>query len=261
MWNETPFENLIVKFPQELLEEKWKIVGQQRQLGKFITDLICKDEQGNRHILELKSPEAHPDAVDQVLRYKKEYLRHYPEKKVTPWIVAQKITGKCQNYADSKEVKYKIIPQDKCELILAKYNIRMSEISKKSKNESVFYGGGSQKKTMFNNEEAYNSISKELALFLKNLVDAKKIELINQKMQTMIYYRGIKLGGVYRDGNIAYLAKGILFRQKDEQDFILWGFKEKTHKNGHTWLQISSKKTNPIKNAFERIFNLIDEEF
>ena len=82
--DERTFEIVLSRYPEGLLPDGWVLEGQQIGLSNGILDLLFRDRDNVRHLLELKKGPATMLAVDQVLEYANA-LSHSPVEASDPF--------------------------------------------------------------------------------------------------------------------------------------------------------------------------------
>lgn len=118
--DERTFEIVLSRYPEDLLPDGWRLEGQQVGVVGGTLDLLYRDPQGMRHVVELKKGPATLAAADQVLAYARA-LEAAGGGRCEPWVVAHVVPDGVARAAARLGVQTLVIPPDRCERVLARH--------------------------------------------------------------------------------------------------------------------------------------------
>ena len=244
---EREFEILLRMATEEFLPKDWILKAQQLNLSSGRLDMLFTDTNSNSHVIELKKGSAPKSSVDQVLEYTKEIRLNYPHKKFIPWVIAHEITSTTEKYANDNGVKTLAISTDKCFEVMKNRSITVKDLAGLRLSKKTLHGGGSgiKPENQIDNEEVFKEVSDDVAKILKDLSRIEHIDMTSGKMQTLIHYKGSKLGGYSRDprGQHGYITDGVVLSEKmsdklKELNFIRMTKTQKSSSHMHIWWEI-----------------------
>jgi hypothetical protein len=265
---ERSLEIIVRRCPTEIFEEGWQLRAQQLSIPSGRIDLLFSDNSGTRHVVELKKGTASCHAIEQVLEYAKDLSRELDGTKIIPWVVAHGIPDKVANRAKEMGVSIKAIPLKMCAEIAERQGILDADLIGKRKDGSVISGGGSKRglRNLVPNEKAYASMPINIADLLRKAEIRPHVDIASGGMQTVIHYRGVKIGGVNRKhrGGVAYISFGVVLTPEHEKRLSRLGFvamtkTQNSSKHEHVWWEISWFQSSNFFHAVEDAMVLIDK--
>lgn len=247
----------------------WELRAQQLTLAKSgRIDLLFSDSQGALHVLEVKKGRANTAAIQQVLRYAED-LRTIKAKPsaVIPWVVAHEVPKSVQLAAKGQEVRFVEIPMSRCTELIQTSGITAAELSGRRRDGSVVFGGGTKMGlwSKVDLESVLAEMPPETASLMRSLNDDRGIAIASGAMQTVLHYKGAKLGGINRKhrGGTAYIATGVILTDATERALMTFGFKRMTKiqssKHEHVWWETSWSNITGFRNAIELAKHVVDE--
>ncbi len=229
MASERYFEILLARSVSHVFGEKFSLIAQQLTLPSGRIDLLIQHLDGTKHVIEVKKDRAKPDSVDQVLRYVNDFRSHSVEP-VKGWVVANEISERTSSYAKSKDVQTLVIPEKNYPEIMTASGITEDDLLGTRVEAGILIGGGIQsfRKNEVPLEEAISELNKDLQDYVLEQLHAGNFEFKSGKMQTVIIYKGIKIGGINRGHKHNFISSNIILSQTDEDVLINNGFERKT---------------------------------
>lgn len=267
---ERSLEIIVRRCPQEIFGKGWELKAQQLSLPSGRIDLLFSDSIGVRHVVELKKGSASLSAVEQVLGYAADLSRELDGAQIIPWVVAHDIPPRVASIADEKGVFTKAVSLDECSKITQNIGISEADLLGYRKDDSVISGGGPKRglRSLIPNKEAYAAIPTDMANSLRKIERQPHMDIASGSMQTVIHYRGVKIGGVNRKhrGGVAYIASGVVLnpehmKRLDELGFTPMTKTQKGSKHEHAWWEISWTYASDFFRAAEDAKMLIDKAF
>lgn len=265
--NERTLEIIIRRQPEQVFGQGFKLVAQQLNLPSGRIDLLMADADENRHIIELKKGKASVKAVDQVLAYAADLKDACDNRAPIAWVVAHEIPAKVASYASGLNVKTKAVSLADCERIRIKAGLSDADLLGLRRDPTVISGGGPKKglRNIVPNAEAYKVMPGHLAQSLRELESMAHFELTSGGMQSVVHYRGVKLGGVNRQhrGGHAYMTSHVVVTAQSRDALKKLGFKYMTKNMSggyeHIWYEISWQEHQAFRTAIALAANLVDE--
>lgn len=115
------------------------------------------------------------------------------------------------------------------------------------------------------NEKAYEDIPGNMVQLLRKSSDRPHMDIASGGMQTVLHYRGVKLGSVNRihRGGHSYIGSGVVLSDEAEKRLIEIGYKRMTYvrsgkKHEHIWRETSSMEVGAFETAIGEACNLVD---
>jgi hypothetical protein len=242
--DERTFEIVLSRYPEGLLPDGWVLEGQQIGLSCGVLDLLLRDRNGVRHLVELKKGPATVLAVDQVLHYANA-LDKASGGQCVPWVVAHSVPAAVARDASDRGVRTLAIPQATCEAVLQQRGVDVSDlIVLRRRASEALTGGAGDVWSAVDNDVAFSEMPAGMATFMSSLASQPEFALNSGRSQTIIRYRGVKLGGVNRKNQPhGYLTSGVLASESERTAVAALGFRwMEKHQAGsshvHTWFQI-----------------------
>ena len=255
---------------RDIFGADWTHVAQQMGLPSGRIDLLFQDGDKVLHVVELKKGPAVSAAIDQVLGYAGDLRRVFPEKAVVPWVVANAISAVVADRSREHGVRVKGIPEAEVRTLMTRNGIGEADLVGARRGARILHGGGSKRglRQRIANSEAYGEMPGAVADLLREWEGDRLYEIASGGMQTTIWYRGIKLGGVNRRhrGGVAYLAEGVAISDDYERRIEAAGFRrmEKTHAGSshvHVWWETPWSNLVGIRDGFAASRNVVDRVF
>lgn len=222
------------------------------------------------HVVELKKGAAVAGAIDQVLGYAKDLRELFPEKSVVPWVVANAIPSALEARARISGVRVLGITEAEVRILMDRHNLGEADLVGVRRGARILHGGGTKRglRSLVDNAVAFQEMPRPLVELLRLWEGDPRYEIASGGMQTTIWYRGIKLGGVNRQhrGGVAYLAEGVAISEEYERSIELAGFRRmaKTQAGSshvHVWWETSWTNLDGIQRGFEAAKGVVDRVF
>lgn len=264
---ERAFEILVRRCAADIFPKDWKLKAQQLNVASRRLDMLYADSKDILHIVELKKGKAKIDSVDQAIRYAKNLKILLDGAVVKPWVVAHKIPPEVEEYAIKSGTRTLEISISKCEELIIKYKLSPADLIGERREKGVLHGGsgGVRKIKIRPNREVYKILPQEVARVLKSIEKHPHCNVLSGAMQTVIHYRGVKLGGYNRTdrGGHGYITEGVVLNRKSRTQLENLGFRKrtKTQKSSnheHIWWEISSKYIEQFAKAIQAAKKVVD---
>lgn len=262
---ERQFEILVRLCAADIFPKDWKLKAQQLTLPSGRLDMLYADSKGIRHIVELKKGKAKIDSVDQAIGYARDLKILLDGAVVKPWVVAHKIPPEVEEYAIKSGTRTLEISISKCEELIRKYNLSEADLFGARREKGVLHGGSGGVRNIRPNKEVYKILPQEVARVLKSIEKHPHCNVLSGAMQTVIHYRGVKLGGYNRTdrGGHGYITEGVVLNDEMMKQLENLGFRKmtKTQKSSnheHIWWEISSKYIEQFSKAIEAAKKVVD---
>jgi hypothetical protein len=264
---ERSFEILVRLCARDVFPGDWELIAQQLSLPSGRLDLLFADSERRRHLIELKKGSAKRESVDQANRYGKDLTQMLDGATVIPWVVAHGIPSDVADYAGTAGVRTCAISTIRCDEIIKKRSITEADLIGKRREAGVLHGGDGKGglRRPVDNAEAFGQMPAGVASLLRALESVPHFEVRSGGMQTVIHYRGVKLGGVNRShrGGVAYLSEGVVLHAAFSEQLRRLGFRRmsKTQAGSgheHSWWETSSTRTEEIEQATRLAREVVD---
>jgi Endonuclease NucS len=261
---ERSLEIVCVMATEKIFGAGWRVVMQQqsiRSVGRL--DLLLADPNENRHVIELKKGAATTSAINQVIRYRDALKKISSYSSLTGWILANSIPSDVAIEAEKNGVRYIDLPLETIDKIKNDCNISESDLIGPRKKCGVLYSrqGTRSSKSITANEIAFATSPAQLVSYIKQLESDPKFIIDSLKVQSTIFYRGIKIGGINRQRNVGYISVGVVISTKFENELFSLGFTTGHDPRGHDWYEISLNKLDGMKSAVRLAANVINNCF
>ena len=272
MWDmlEREFEILIRLAKEEFLPSDWNLKAQQLSLPSGRLDMLFIDSNSITHIVELKKGSAPKAAIDQVLKYIRDIQLKYPSKKFVPWVIAHEISESTKIYANENEVKTLAISRHKCSEVMEKKNITTKDLVGIRLSKKTLHGGGSGIKSdkQIDNEVVFREVSENVSKILREINKIEYIDMTSGTMQTLIHYKGVKLGGFNRKhrGGHGYISDGVVLSDQTsdklkELNFIYMTKNQSGSSHEHVWWEIKESNIKNLLVAIKLCIATVESEF
>jgi len=264
---ERSFEILVRLCATDVFPGDWELIAQQLSLPSGRLDLLFADSEQRRHLIELKKGSAKRESVDQANRYRKDLTQLLDGATVIPWVVAHAIPSDVADYAGAAGVRTCAISTTLCDEIIAKRGVTAADLIGKRREAGVLHGGGGKGglRRPVDNAEAFRQMPAGMESLLRALESTPHFEVRSGGMQTVIHYRGVKLGGVNRShrGGVAYLSEGVILHEAFSEQLRNLGFRRmsKTQAGSsheHIWWETSSTRTEEFEEAIRLAWDVVD---
>lgn len=266
MANERYLEILLTRSIPSVFGKDYSLVAQQLTLPSGRLDFVLEHINGSKHIIELKKDNAKPDAVDQVLRYLQDYQSLY-KGHVCGWVVANGIPPETKEYAEFKKVKTLAVPTNTYSNIMSSVGLTESDLLGQRVQAGILIGGGVQnfRKNAVPFEMAIGELEDKVKIFVLSLREEDKFEFTCGKMQIVITYKGVKIGGINRSHRQNFVTSNIVLNSSDESILIDNGFTmiRKTQKSSshiHVYWKNKIGATNEMRNVINYFSNSIEQK-
>jgi hypothetical protein len=261
---ERSLEILVRRCAKEIFGGDWRLVAEQLSLSSGRLDLLFADGSDQRHVLELKKGRADQSAIAQVLGYAQDLTDVLDGAVVVPWIVANEIPDRTRKAADSRGVRTRSISPAECLALMASCGLTDAELFGSRRATGVLHGGAKcGLKAQIPNIEAFKEMPGSTASLLERLTAEKHYQVRSGKMQTVVHYRGIQLGGINRKHHkgVAYLLEGCVLSSDFERALESLGYRRCSKVqpgHQHVWWQCSFHDTTAIGKAFKAASEEVD---
>lgn len=264
---ERSFEILVRLCATDVFPRDWELIAQQLSLPSGRLDLLFADSEHRRHLVELKKGSAKRDSVDQAKRYTEDLVKLLDGATVIAWVVAHAIPSDVAEYAGTAGVRTRAISMIQCDEFIGKRGVTEADLIGKRREAGVLHGGGGKRglRRPVDNAEAFRQMPTGMASLLRELERAPHFEVHSGGMQTVIHYRGAKLGGVNRShrGGVAYLSEGVVLHEGFAEQLRRLGFRRMTKTQAdtgheHIWWETSSTRTEEFAEAIRLSREVVD---
>lgn len=217
MASERYFEILLSRSVPLVFGEDYSLIAHQLTLPSGRVDMLLEHSDGTKHIIEVKKDRAKVDAVDQVVRYVDDFKTNF-EGQVTGWVVANSIPEQTEHYADQLGVRCLSVPTSSYPQIMAAAGIDEQDLLGQRIQAGILIGGGVQnfRKNAVPFEDAVKITPETVRSYLVDLKTEGKFELACGKMQIVVTYRGVKIGGFNRSHRKSFISSNIVLDAQDE---------------------------------------------
>ncbi|MDH4565940.1 DUF91 domain-containing protein [Pseudomonas sp. BN414] len=250
--HERALEILVRSCLEDIFGAGWNLLAQQLSLPSGRLDLLIADGAGNRHLIELKKGRAKPDAITQAIRYSEELSALLDGAAVMPWVVAHEIPNQVAEQAENSGVKTLAISYSKCEALMLARGLGEKDLIGERRAAGVLHGGTGKSGLWeaIDNEGAFSEMPHATASLLRGLERTMHFIVQSGRMQTAVYYRGVKLGGVNRKHRHCYISSGVVVRSDFTEFLSRHGFRRKcktqaSSSHEHIWWDV------PLQNSIE----------
>lgn len=262
MPSERYLEILVSRSVSIVFGEGFHLLAQQLTLPSGRVDLLLEDDVGCKHIVELKKDCAKVEAVDQVYRYLEDFRSLFSTQAVG-WVCANEISPSAKARADHLGVRTISIPEKDYRRIMLAANLTTPALFGVRVVDGVLKGGGVQK---FNKNgavlgDAVALLPETAQRILITLGQSTNVAFEAGKLQVVVIFRGIKIGGVNRLH--CYISSNVVLDENDASVLREHGFDRITKTqsgSSHTHVYWKSKLSNlnGVKKAFEHFFTMIE---
>jgi hypothetical protein len=182
-------------------------------------------------------------------------------------VVAHEIPGEVANLAASHGVRLLALDPTRCEALIRNHGLTDADLLGPRRTGGVLHGGGAKGglRNPVDNAVALRAMPDGIAAFLTQLESTPLVEVRSGGMQTVIHYRGVKLGGVNRvdRGGVAYVSEGVVVREEFVAQLTKLGFQRKTKRqrgsaHEHVWWEISVQEVAAARRAIELARAMVD---
>jgi hypothetical protein len=157
------------------------------------------------------------------------------------------------------------LPMHQIDQIRQEFGIDDSVLLGQRKIQGILHGGQTKKSQIgkVSNAEAFLAMPECISKYLTDLEQAENFRIYSMKMQTVILYREIKIGGINRihRGGCAYIASGVVNSVQIANSLEAIGFKEMHDGRSHYWYELSWNNCDDIKSAISIVIENIEDIF
>lgn len=257
--HERAFEILVRNCLEDIFGIGWHLIAQQLSLPSGRLDLLIADGFDNRHLLELKKGRATLPAIAQAGRYSEELSALLDGATVTPWVVAHEIPTRVAERAASAGVKTLAISFASCEKLMMARGLGERDLLGDRRAAGVLHGGSGKAGLWetIDNEEAFSGMPASTASLLRQFERAAHFIVQSGRMQTAVYYRGVKLGGVNRKHRHCYVSEGVVLRNEFAEFLSHHGFRRKcktqaSSSHEHIWWEVPWQHSVQFSSALQQ---------
>lgn len=264
---ERELEILVRLCTPDIFPKGWRLIAQQLTLPSGRLDMLYADKKDIRQVVELKKGKAKIDSVDQAVGYAQDLIKQLNDKNVIPWVVAHEISMDVVKYAKECGVKTLEISTSYCQELITKYNLNEADLLGARRQKGILHGGSGKGgiRNPIDNQEVYKVLPQSVAKVLSSTEKKPNFLVRSGGMQTVIHYRGVKLGGYNRmhRGGHAYITEGVVLNDDMVNQLKSFGFRKmrKTQKGSnheHIWWEISSNHIEQFAKALDAAQNVVD---
>jgi hypothetical protein len=264
--HERAFEILVRNCLEDIFGIGWNLIAQQLSLPSGRLDLLIADNLDNRHLLELKKGRATPAAIAQAVRYSEELSALLEGATVMPWVIAHEIPTRVAEHAVSAGVKTLAISFAKCETLMMARGLDERDLLGDRRIAGVLHGGSGKAGLWetIDNEEAFSGMPATMASLLLQLERTPHFIVQSGRMQTAVYYRGVKLGGVNRKHRHCYISEGVVLRDEFIDFLSHHGFRRKcktqaSNSHEHIWWEVPLQQSVQFGSALQQAQLVVDQ--
>jgi hypothetical protein len=262
---ERSLEIICVNAPGRVFGCQWIVIAQQLSLPSGRLDILLSDNAESIQVIELKKGSANISALEQVARYKLDLENSFPKKNVLASILANSIPESVRRKANQMGITCIELPMQQIDQIRQEFGIDDSILLGNRKIQGILYGGQTRKLQAgsVSNAEAYQAMPECIRKYLVTLEESENFRIYSMKMQTVILYREIKVGGINRihRGGCAYIASGVVNAVQIANTLEALGFKEMNDGRSHYWYETGWNNCDEIKNAISLVSGNIEDIF
>jgi hypothetical protein len=265
--NERQLEIIVRSCPEAIFGTGFELVAQQLSLPSGRIDLLLKDSEGARHVVELKKGRATNAALQQVLAYSHD-LACEAGAYVTPWVVSHEVPQNVAELARAQNIRTLSLSTEECFALCKKFGITDAELIGARKGRGILSGGGSKwgLRNLEKNSEVFAQLPLTVSNLLRELENKDFMDVASGGMQTVVFYRCCKLGGYNRQhrGGHFYLANGVVIQSALEKRLSELGFSrmakvQKGSSHEHVWWEIDSSKVESFAAAVSACAQVVDQ--
>lgn len=262
---ERSLEIVCVNAPERIFGSKWKVIAQQLTLPSGRLDILLSDSNGTMCVVELKKGSANPDALNQVKRYQNDLKISFPENNVTSCILAHSVPLETARKASEMGIQCIELPLIEIDKIRFEFNLNDALLIGSRKIKGIISGGQNRKtnSSTTSNSVAFSEMPICLNNFMQGLEKTDNFRIFSMKMQTIILYHEIKIGGINRKhrGGCAYIAIGVVNTETFVNKLNFLGFLEMNDGRNHYWYETKWDNCESIKSALLLAKSTIDSAF
>ncbi len=264
---ERSLEIVCVNAPERIFGSEWKVIAQQLTVPSGRLDILLSDSKGTMCVVELKKGAANTDALNQVQRYQNDLRLSFPENNVTSCVLAHSVPSETACKASEMGVNCIELSLAEIDQIRLEFNLDDALLIGTRKIKGIISGGQARKATnsTLSNEEAFSEMPECLKILMGGLEQTANFRIYSMKMQTIILYHEIKIGGINRKhrGGCAYIAIGVVNSESFVTNLNALGFREMNDGRNHYWYETKWDNCEKIQSALllatltiDRAFNL-----
>ena len=262
---ERSLEIVCVNVPERIFGPKWKVIAQQLTLPSGRLDILLSDSNGAMCVVELKKGSANTDALNQVLRYQNDLKLSFPENNVTSCVLAHSVTLETARKASEMGIHCIELPLAEIDQIRLEFNLDDALLIGTRKIKGIISGGQTRKvnNSTISNEEAFSEMPVCLNILMSGLEQTANFRIYSMKMQTIILYHEIKIGGINRKhrGGCAYIAIGVVNSESFVTNLNSLDFREMNDGRNHYWYETKWDNCENIQSALFLATSTIDRAF
>lgn len=262
--NERDFEIIFTRNIESIMGFGWHVLAQQLTLPIGRIDVLLSDHKGRRHLIELKKGSPNNQCIDQVLGYAREF-KELSKVDVQCWIVANAISQSLMDAAGVKAVKTLAISE--MEILKYAATSNLSDFNHQRRKLSGVMFGGEGKNGLWSRVDdsiAYGQLrDNPVRLMYDAIKESAFTEIASGKMQTVIKYRGFKIGGINRRNRHFYISNGVILSESTVSELIRFGGwrdegpqRHKEHK--HVFYMFAYDNPEGFLNAFRHCAHVVD---
>lgn len=262
---ERSLEIVCVNVPERIFGPEWKVIAQQLTLPSGRLDILLSDSNGAMCVVELKKGSANTDALNQVQRYQKDLKMSFPENNVKSCVLAHSVPLETARKASEMGILCIELPLAEIDQIRLEFNLNDALLIGTRKIKGIISGGQTRKasNSTISNDEAFSEMPECLKILMNGLEQTEKFRIYSMKMQTIILYHEIKIGGINRKhrGGCAYIAIGVVNSEPFVNKLIALGFREMNDGRNHYWYETKWDNCENIQSALVLATSTIDRAF
>lgn len=246
MPDERFLEILVAKSVKNIFGDNFCVAAQQFTLPSGRVDLFLEERSGCKHIVELKKDVAKVEAVEQVYRYVEDFRRFYSGN-VQGWVLANSIDKKATAEAERLGIKTVAIPESDYPKLIKISGISEKDLLGVRVQDGVLKGGGLQKfhKNSVDLSHALSILPSAACSLIDRIQSLSDFSFTAGKLQVVVSYRGVKIGGVNRLHY--YISSNVIIDAADNHVLEVNGFQRITKtqaKSSHVHVYWKSNLSN-----------------
>lgn len=262
---ERSLEIVCVNVPDQIFGPEWKVIAQQLTLPSGRLDILLSDSNGTMCVVELKKGSANTDALNQVLRYQNDLKLSFPENNVTSCVLAHSVPLETSRKASEMGIQCIELTLAEIDQIRLEFNLDDALLIGTRKIKGIISGGQNRKPntSIISNESAFSEMPECLRILMSDLEKTANFRIYSMKMQTMILYHEIKIGGINRKhrGGCAYISIGVVNSEAFVTNLNSLGFREMNDGRNHYWYETKWNDCDNIQSALLLATSAIDRAF
>ena len=260
--HERAFEILITRNIPQVFGDGFALIAQQLSIPGGRIDLLVSNGR-LQFIVELKKGRATKNAIDQVASY----VAHFTSVGAgyRGWLVAHQVPTDVTAYAAANDIRTTALSLEHCGALQRHAGLDDEALLGVRVEAGVIKGGGAMQsaKRQISFSEALSEMAPDARLLFRNISAVRGVEIVSGAMQSMIAFKGIKIGGLRRRNPVFYISSGLIVSPDDEKFLSRRGFSRKTKQQAgssheHVWYEIAAVHVDAMSEAIWHFTGRID---